>query len=456
MKLRKKIIIYFSTSIISLIGISFVIIYFIFSDYRQEEFHQRLKDRTETTFKFLIEIEQNDRALLKAMDKHTINKLYEEKVLIFDKKKELIYSSVDDTRIDFPLFILEKLSKKKQELETEQDGYEVAGIYLEKNNIPYYGIAKAYDKYGQDKIVFLKWLLLGGFVFCTVIVLLVSLYLSWQISAPLNLIAKEINEVKIENLQESITVPKSGDEIEQLAKRFNEMLSRIIQSIKFQSHFIHHVSHEMKTPIAVLISNIERVENLKDQKIILKALHQQKAGLRDLADIIDSLLEISKRETIQPAGNTEKIRIDELIFEVLDELRFINDKAEFELVMNENLEDDKQLVIKGNKRLLKSAFLNLAKNALNYSKKQKPVVEISAAKNGINLFFCNDGKVISEEERPYLFEHFFRGENSQEIKGFGLGLVLTNRIVQLHGGSINYNIADNGWNRFVIFLPLQL
>ena len=72
----------------------------------------------------------------------------------------------------------------------------------------------------------------------------------------------------------------------------------------------------------------------------------------------------------------------------------------------------------------------------------------------IRLSFTNAGKTLSEDEIRYLFSHFFRGENSKDKSGFGLGLVLTHRIIHLHSGSIYYEIPEENVNRFVVELTI--
>src|SRR5690349_3224915 len=102
MNIRQKILIYFSILSISLVGLTFVLIYILFANYRTEEFQQRIKDKTTTTLKFLAEVKQIDHDLLQIMDEHTINNLHKEKVLIFNSDKKLVYSSIDDTKINYP------------------------------------------------------------------------------------------------------------------------------------------------------------------------------------------------------------------------------------------------------------------------------------------------------------------------------------------------------------------
>jgi signal transduction histidine kinase len=97
--------------------------------------------------------------------------------------------------------------------------------------------------------------------------------------------------------------------------------------------------------------------------------------------------------------------------------------------------------------------MNILKNALLYSVEQKPVIELKASEKLITISVSNDGQLLSSEEQLQLFRHLFRGANSSQVKGFGLGLVLTRRIIDLHQGEIKYSVSSDNKNCFSVSLP---
>ena len=97
--LRVRFAIGFSILFTVFLAIALLIVYFSSADFRKEEFYKRLKDRSLTTFKLLIEVEQIDLDLLKVIDRNTLNTLYNEKIIIFEGEK-VIYASIDDKKID--------------------------------------------------------------------------------------------------------------------------------------------------------------------------------------------------------------------------------------------------------------------------------------------------------------------------------------------------------------------
>jgi len=150
MGIRKKILLYFSLTSISLTGVALIFIYTLFAEYREEEFQQRQKEKIKSTLFFLSEIKKADNELTEAIDRLSINNLYNEKLLIFNHKKELIYSSIDDTPIQYSKSILDELSEKNEFLES------LVIKFSDKRNIKEFIIAKeildkplALRKYGK-------------------------------------------------------------------------------------------------------------------------------------------------------------------------------------------------------------------------------------------------------------------------------------------------------------------
>lgn len=451
MSIRSKILLYFSTLSIGIVGIAFIIIYSLFSNYRTEEFQQRIKDKTITTVKFLVEIEQIDHNLLQTMDEYTINNLYKEKVLIFDSEKKLIYSSVDDTKIKYEESILKKLNSTNHLIESTEDSFDVVGICFQFGNKNYYGIAKAYDEFGLDKLSYLKSIFIIIFIIFSTVILITSYLISKQITQPINLMTEELKRINLDSQNSLLSIPKGKDEINVLASRFNELMKRLNDAFSFQKHAIHHISHELKTPIAILVSNFEKMEQETDPVILQKQISNQKEDTKNLSDIINALLEISKVET----GNkleTEQVRIDELIFDTVDEIKLLHDDFTFEIELGESITAEELLLVNGNQKLIRLAIMNLATNCIRYSNNKRAKFLIYTKEKALCIDVINPGKVINNQEKQFMFQHFFRGENSKEKRGFGLGLVLINKIILLHGGSIHYS-SSNEINTFTISFP---
>ncbi len=453
MKLRDKIILYFSSITIISIGLFFIFIYTLFAEYRQQEYQQRLKDKTVTTLVFLAEVREIDNEIVKKIDKYRINDMYQEKVLLFDATKNLIYAGIDDTKIYFSADILKKLSPKNPWIETVEDKFDVVGVYFRFQNKDYYGITKAFDHFGFSKLDYLKNVLIFTFIILSLVIILISVYVSREISFPLKRMAVEISSIQTDT-NATVTVPNSKDEINFLARTFNEMMIRLNSAFAFQKHAVHHISHELKTPIAVLVSNFERMEKETDISKIRAFMLTQKEDTKTLGDIINALLEISKTESGNPTSFAP-VRIDDLVFDLIEELRILHPDFAFQVSLPTDLQNESSLTPMANKRLLTSAFTNLMTNCIRYSSNNSAIINLRADSSNIIIDFINEGKTITQEEQQYLFQHFFRGQNSQGKNGFGLGLVLAYKIVHMHNGTIEYQSPDEHTNLMHVRLPLK-
>jgi K+-sensing histidine kinase KdpD len=334
MKLKNKMIFSFSITFAVVLGIALMAVYISMSQYREEEFAERLKEKTTTTIHLMFDFKQIDQDLLQALDERTINNLYDEKILIFDEGGKSIYTSIDDTAIRFPEEILKRLQAGEEEIFYREGEYDVFAHPIISKGKTYYAIGKAYDRFGKEKLVFLGYTLIGVFILALVLEMAIAIYLSKGITRPISNLTEEVNSIDINNLAR-ITQPATNDEIALLATGFNNMLARVAQAYSYQKNIIQHISHELKTPIAVLISNLERAETELKEESVQHFLTFQKNGLMQMASIVNTLLEFSKYEASQEKLSTENIRLDELILSCFDSLQHLHPEAKFELSVNE-------------------------------------------------------------------------------------------------------------------------
>jgi signal transduction histidine kinase len=450
MNIREKVIIYFSIGSIPVIGAAFFLIFAIFNNYREVEFHQQQRERISTTLQFLNEIKGDDEDLQHALDRLTIYDYYDEKLLIFDSRHTLIYSSTEDIPSPDTDKILDKLTEVNPWVTSKDNEYDIVGIYWSNNQHVYYGVSKAYDSIGYSKLNYLRNVLIFSFLFISGLLFLIAWVLASKISHPIRQITGQIDSYDFSIDFHPIKFDESKGEIAMLARQFNLLLNRMADAFAFQKHAIHHISHELKTPIAILVSNFEKMEQEAKVEVLQAFIKTQKQDTKSLADIVNALLEISKTEQ---ESKKECIRIDELLFDTLEELKVLDANFQFKTLLLGHIENENSISVRGNRRLLKIMFVNLIRNCMQYNSETKASIIIQAEKGMITLQFKNRGNTIQDNERQYLFKHFFRGENSKGKRGFGIGLVLANKVAQLHSGVIRYDSPEKEKNIFEVVLP---
>lgn len=165
MSIRYKILLYFSFVAIVLNGLSFLLVYNRFAQYREEEFQQRQKEKIITTFKYLTQFKHLDEQLITSLDMLNIEDLIDEKLLIFNSSKKLIYSSIDNIPIPFSSELLNALNEKKSWIERKDERYDVVGLFFNHGSDHFYAISKAYDHFGYSKLDYLRNMLGLTFIF---------------------------------------------------------------------------------------------------------------------------------------------------------------------------------------------------------------------------------------------------------------------------------------------------
>ncbi|MEI8112658.1 MAG: HAMP domain-containing sensor histidine kinase [Bacteroidia bacterium] len=454
MSIRAKILLYCSIITIALITVVYIMIYTLFYQYREDAFQQKQTLKIETTLELLTDIKIIDQNLIKSMDQLTINSLYDEKLLIFDKEKKLIYSSIDDTPILSFNSFLNRLTPGNIMISEKDSLYDVVGIYLEHEGKAFYGISKAYDTAGYSTLKYIKNVLVISYFAISLTLIILLYYLSEKLTKSILHVTRQIKNYHFETNDNPIFTTNSKDEIALLVERFNELMVKMNKAYLFQKHAAHHISHELKTPIAVLVSNFEKIEKETDINVVKELLVAQKEGTKSLSDIINSLLEIAKVESGKEIQQS-KVRVDELLYDISDELSAVYPDFHCSIEYDQTIEDESMLTIMANPRLLKAALLNLMVNCSQYSFDGSAKIKISVESARLNIEYSNTGATINVDEQQYLFQHFFRGENSKGKKGFGLGLVLVHKILSLHHGGIQYSVEGSNTNKFTMFLPLS-
>ncbi|MCH5720388.1 sensor histidine kinase [Niabella hibiscisoli] len=408
MRIKNRILIYVCSTVIGITAITFLLIYILFYSYREQSFRKQQQNKIRYTVQQIQKYRQQSAEISSILDEQDINDFFDEKLLVYDKEKDLIFSSLDSLEIYAARSILHSLSPARQSVFTDEQHYDVLGVYIESNHQVYYAIIKAYDAFGYDKLSYLRNVLIALFIAFSLLVILVSLYISDKISKPIALLADRIQQYDFSNNNMPLSIKTNTYEIEHLTERFNELVRRTNEAFVFQKRTIDHISHQLKTPLAVLVSELERISNAADNDEIKQELDRQVIKAQSLGNIITVLLEISKVEAGQELKKYTT-RVDEMIYDIIDELNIIYPDFHFQIKYTPQEFDEKKLELMVNPLLLKQAFQNLLSNCIIYSSENKGSIEVDAAQDGsLKIHITNKGTTITDEEQKMLFQHFFR------------------------------------------------
>jgi len=453
MTLKNRISLLVSLLFTILFGLASTVIFVLYSNYRKEEFRDRLEVKALSNIKLLVNVKQVDNQLLKIIDQNSINKLYDEKTLVFDSNYKLIYSSIDDAKINWSVDDLKYLKKNKTFFKQQGD-YEVYGVFYDTNDKDFYALISATDDYGKKKLLFLRYTLIISYIFFTCLCWVITSFAVKKAMNPLNAFHQKIKNINENNLDARVASKNTKNEVDLLADEFNFMMDRIELSYQKQKEFTAHASHELRTPLSRMTSQIENAIADPDIKPKNKTfLSNILADVNHLGELITSLLILSKIDNRNTESN-EIQRLDEILFSSIEKINktFPDFVILFEMEESDDL--DTALEIKGNRNLLEIALTNILKNAYIYSDDKQAKVKISTDHYHLIISVSNTGNTLSEEEQKNLFEPFMRGQNSKKTSGFGLGLRIVHRILSAHSANITYSTPNINTNLFQLFLDL--
>ena len=442
----------FATIITILLLIAFSVIYMQSEWFRKEDFKIRLEQKARTTYSLLVEVQEIGQDLLKQIDKYSLQNLYDEKILIFNNEDQLIYSSTKDKELEYNDSLLKQIKKSKY-YEFVRGEYELVGLYIATPGKEGVVIASAYDLYGKRKLNNLLYILticLAGSILTTIIIS--YLYVK-QVFKPLDELNEQIQEVGSGKPSKRLDISPAKSELTIVSENFNKMLDRLEHSFELQKNFLQHAAHELRTPLSVVLLQTESIlgkdlNNDEYQKVLL-SIHDDQMYM---VELVNSILSLARFEQEVFQNSKQHFRVDEVMYEIIEEVRSYHPEYVIQFDFSTMPNSEKDLMSEGEEALIKIVFANLVRNACIYSDDKTVKINFSVNSLQIVIRFYNNGPVIPEDERNKLFTPFFRGSNVTKIKGHGLGLSISNRIMQVHKGKLLYSTTQEGLNCFTVQL----
>lgn len=253
---------------------------------------------------------------------------------------------------------------------------------------------------------------------------------------PIDQINRRAEEIRTGNdLSVRIPVPETKDEIADLAENFNEMFKRLGASFEKERRFTADASHDLRTPLAVILSESEYAlaDPESDREAALLTIHERAARMSDL---VNGLLMLSRADEGKAMAR-ERVDLSELTELVSEEMRDVAQEDGVGL----QIEVEPGLFVMGDETMLMRVLINLIENAVRYRDAVNPEprvdVKLKKEEDWAVLTVADNGIGIAPEHLEKIWERFYRVDavRSFEQSGAGLGLALVKAIVERHGGA---------------------
>lgn len=299
------------------------------------------------------------------------------------------------------------------------------------------------------------WLSIIAFILVVTIGGMCTYFVVNNALIPIVELNKNIKKINEDNLNSNLSIKGANDEIKELTISFNKMIAKLENAFASQKRFNSSVAHELKTPLAVIKTNIDvlKSSNCKSLEEYDKTLAVIEKSILKMNLIIETLLDIIRQEN---APLNEIVSIDEILEDIVDDLSIIANKKNIKLKLNSYNIKNK---IKGNEIMLYRAFYNVIENSIKYNKINGSIdILCYQDLNTIEVKVIDTGSGIKEEDYDEIFKPFYRceGINSHSKNGIGLGLSLTQSVIKLHGGEIKVKSKLNEGTEFTFILPYMV
>ena len=317
--------------------------------------------------------------------------------------------------------------------------------------------------------------LLRSVIATTIIILLSSVctyFLTKKTLTPLQKLTSEVSQIQAQNLSTQLAVPNSKDEIAQLTSSFNEMLARLDNAFSTQKQFSANAAHELRTPLAVLQTNLEVFEKKQEPEMVeyRQLFTMIKEQTARLSQLVGTLLDMTNLKSVP---RTDHVSLEELVDEVFCDLDPVAEKAGISIHFDDSSSQDWHTDvhtpdasalnnnirnITGSYVLLYRAVYNLVENAIKYNRPNGSVTVSVKEKNGQAMILVKDtGIGISPENQKKIFDPFFRVDKSRSraMGGAGLGLALVDSIAREHGGSVKVLESNEKGSIIALMLPVS-
>ena len=291
-------------------------------------------------------------------------------------------------------------------------------------------------------------------VFWPIALLAVALtgwFLARLILTPLDHIIHTARQISAERLSTRVHTPDTRGEIRELADTFNEMLDNLEQAFFMQKQLTQDISHELRTPLTILRGEIEvTLKKIRSPEEYQATLASSLEEIKKLTHMTESLLVLARLDSGQMIFDRHVVGLDPLIRQIIDDLSVIAHEKNIAL----RVDVIAPIAVLADEAHLRRAVMNILENAIKYTPENGQVsIKAEKREDTVALHISDTGIGIDLERLPFIFERFYRADASRSGKGFGLGLSISQSIIEAHNGLIEVSSAVGKGTVFLITLP---
>lgn len=452
MKVQTKTILLLVASFIGIILFFGLSILWSVSNYTHDDFYKLLEIRAFTAAK--VHFDSTDNNLpLKDLQETFFSKLPDEQDYFFAITDTSSFSTIAK-QLKVPRVFISKIYQQRKADHQRKELF-FKGILYQSNGKEYIVIAAAVNNFQVHYYDYLNKTLATTALLALSFSLITAFYLSRNFFKPLKTITEKTKLINSKSLHLRLPLKAEKDALYELSYTINAMLDRIETSFETQNNFISNASHELRTPLTVIIGEADvalskpRSPEDYQQTLDIIILEAEK-----LENKIKALLFLAQTGFSNNLQQFEPIRIDQLLYEVRDNLLRINPELKIQFNLELMPENPEKLQVMASYQLLMLAFSNIISNAGKYSNYNPVIVSLGATEKHALIIIKDSGIGIPKEELRFIYDPFFRASNTGNFEGYGIGLPLAQTILRMHQGEIHVSSIEHIGTTVELRIPI--
>ncbi|WKE65349.1 heavy metal sensor histidine kinase [Gallaecimonas kandeliae] len=267
--------------------------------------------------------------------------------------------------------------------------------------------------------------------------------------APLRQLSARIRSLSTDSLAERLDPTQVPAELQELVAAFNTMLAGMEEGFERLTNFSADIAHELRTPLTNLVTQTQvALGKARSQDEYREILYSNLEEFERLAKMVTDMLWLAQTDNGRLHPALQPLALKAELAELLDYFALLAEDKGVQLQLSG---DDQQL--KADRQLLRRALSNLLSNAIRHTPAgEKVQVRLATEGQWVQIQVENPGETIPAQHLPHLFDRFYRVDPARGRDGVGLGLAITQSIIQLHGGHLAVS-SEAGLTRFTLSLP---
>lgn len=366
-------------------------------------------------------------------------------IITGDDRKDILGRSIDNRVIDAAYkFAMEHPDSPLAHIEYDRWGEEYLFFIRGWNNpqiqrppsplfIPGLQLAPIWHEF-----IILSFIILVG--------LLLAYILANNITKPIRILDRGMSRLAAGDLETRISqqVDDREDELSNLAVQFDKMAQQLQKLVEKERHLLHHVSHEMRSPLARMQAIVGLIHSQPHKQE--QYLQRLESELVRMDTLVGELLTLSRLETANVQLEKDPLKLLPFLRQLVEDCQSIaeTNHQHVELKLDAKIAEDG--CVNANESYLYRAFDNIIRNAMNYSPEGSAII-VNLKQDSRNwiIDIVDNGPGVNEAQLPHIFTAFYRADSSAHKPGTGLGLALTKHIIGQHNGKIiAENVKPNG------------